>query len=119
MNRKVLSLSGLLALLPAVSAFAQTATLPPPPPNSTTPLGLIGIMCNILGWVFVLLILLAVVFVIVAAFRYLTAAGDPEKVKKANYTLLYAAIAVAVAILAKAVPLLVSSLVGGNITLSC
>ncbi len=114
MIKKVLS--GLTTAFLPVIASAQT--LPPPP--VTTPGGLINnVLCPILGWAFTILILLAVVFVLVAAFRYLTAAGDPEKVKHANYTLLYAAIAVAVAILAKAVPLIMGSLVSSTISVSC
>ncbi len=118
MLKKIYLGSGLAALLPAL-ASAQSPVLPPAPAQNAPDL-ITRVICPVLGWVFVLLILLAVVFVIVSAFRYLTAAGDPEKVKKANYTLLYAAIAVAVAILAKAVPLIVASLVGNTaITLYC
>ena len=118
MKKIALNLVSLAALLPAVIASAQgPGTLPPPPTTSVG--GLIGILCNILGWAFVILILLAIVFVIVAAFRYLSASGDPEKIKKANYTLLYAAVAVAVGILAKGVPLIVSSIVGGAVAATC
>ncbi len=112
-------LIGIASMLPAVIASAQTTAPPLPPPPATNIGGLIAILCNVLGWAFVILILLAVVFVIVAAFRYLTAAGDPEKVKKANYTLLYAAISVAVALLAKAVPLIVTSIVGSSVGAVC
>jgi formate-dependent nitrite reductase membrane component NrfD len=59
---------------------------------------------------FTFLIVLAIVFVLVAAFKYLTAAGDPEKVKSASHTLIYAAVAVVIAILAKGVPLIIGSL---------
>ena len=64
----------------------------------------------VISWIFSILILIAVIFVFVAAFRYLTAQGDPEKVKKANHTLLYAAIAIAVALLAWSVPYLVAAI---------
>ena len=70
-------------------------------------------------WAFYFLIVLAVIFVIVAAFKYLTAAGDPEKVKAAGATLLYAAVAIGVALLAKAVPLVVGSFVGASGVSSC
>jgi hypothetical protein len=55
----------------------------------------------------------------VAAFKYLTASGDPEKVKGAGNTLLYAAIAIGVALLARAVPLVVSSFLGATGVTSC
>ena len=72
-------------------------------------------ICTIVvNWLFTFLILLVIVFVIVAAYRYLTAAGDPEKVKSASNTLIYAAIAVIVALLARSMPVLVGSLISGS-----
>jgi uncharacterized membrane protein len=76
----------------------------------------------VFGWAFYFLVVLAVIFVIIAAFKYLTASGDPEKVKSAGSTLLYAAIAIGVALLARAVPLVVGSFLsagGGNGLSSC
>jgi Type IV secretion system pilin len=69
-------------------------------------------LCQVVNWMFYLLIVFAVVMVLVAAFKYLTAAGDPEKVKSASHTLLYAAVAVIVAIIAKAFPSLIGSFIG-------
>lgn len=73
---------------------------------------LLGKVCQLLNYVFAVLILIAIIFVFVAAFRYLTAGGDPEKVGGANRTLIYAAVAIAVGLLAKAIPLIVGSLLG-------
>lgn len=79
-------------------------------------LGGTGILCTTINWIFWLLIVLTIIFVLVAAFKYLTAAGDPEKVKGAGNTLLYAAVAVVVALIAKGLPLIVSSFIGGGLT---
>ena len=76
--------------------------------------GATGLFCVIINWLFYLLLVAAVVFVLIAAFKYLTAAGDPEKVKSAGSTLLYAAIAVVVALIAKGIPLIASSFIGGS-----
>lgn len=65
---------------------------------------------------FGLLILLAIIFILVAAFKYLTAAGDPQKVKDASGYVIYAAIAVAVALLAKGIPALVGSFFNTTVT---
>jgi hypothetical protein len=81
--------------------------------------GILNLLCTVFAWAFYFLIVLAVIFVIVAAFRYLTAAGDPEKVKAAGATLLYAAIAIGVALLARAVPLVVGSFLGASGVQSC
>lgn len=78
-------------------------------------LTLLQTLCRIVGWAFAVLMFLAVIMVIYAAFLYLTAAGDPEKVKKANATILYAAIAIAVALLAKFLPDIVASTIDVNI----
>lgn len=78
-----------------------------------------GLFCTIINWLFYLLIIAAIVFVLVAAFKYLTAAGDPEKVKSAGATLLYAAIAVVIALVAKGLPFFVASFLGGPGIAAC
>jgi hypothetical protein len=112
-------------VLPAL-AFAQTLPAPLPPNQAAVPQGQItslqGVLqtlCTVFAWAFYFLIVIAVIFVIVAAFKYLTAAGDPEKVKSAGQTLLYAAVAIGVALLARAVPLVVGSFLGASGVSSC
>ncbi len=78
-----------------------------------------GLLCTIINWLFYLMIILAIIFVFVAAFKYLTAAGDPEKVKSAGSTLLYAVIAVVIALVAKGIPLIISSFLGGTVFTAC
>ncbi len=56
------------------------------------------IINNITSWVSGLLIAVAVLFVIYAAYLYLTSAGDAEKVKSASNYILYAVIATVVAL---------------------
>ncbi len=73
---------------------------------------LINTLNNITDWVFVILIALAGLFVIIGAFTFVTSAGDPEKTKKGREYILYAAIGLAVAFLAKAVPGLVKLVSG-------
>jgi len=110
------------ALALPLLASAQNIPNPTPPSQTTVPQGTIsslsGVLqslCTVFGWAFYFLIVLAVIFVIIAAFKYLTAAGDPEKVKSAGSTLLYAAIAIGVALLARAVPLVVGSFLGTSL----
>lgn len=104
-----------LPLLAAAQVPSAPISAPSAGINSINSVG--TSLCTITNWLFYFLIILAVIFIIIAAFRYLTAAGDPEKVKAASHSLLYAAIAIVVGILAKAVPSLVGSVVGqGGIT---
>ena len=122
---KEFSPSILVLALPAL-AFAQNLAQPTAPTQANVPQGQInslqGVLqtvCTVFAWAFYFLIVIAVIFVIVAAFKYLTAAGDPEKVKSAGSTLLYAAIAIGVALLARAVPLVVGSFLGASGVTSC
>jgi len=78
-----------------------------------------GALCTLVAWIFTLLIVLTVIFILYAAYLYLTSAGDEEKIKKANHQLLYAAIAVIVAILSRGLPTLVSLFLGRGTIPSC
>ena len=109
-----------IALVAPIFAFAQVNPAPISAPNNINSInqitGSAGIICVIINWIFWLLIVLTIIFVLYAAFLYLTAAGDPEKVKAASHTLLYAAVAVIVALIAKGLPLIVSGFIGGGLT---
>jgi Type IV secretion system pilin len=107
--------------LPLLAA-AQVPSAPISAPNSgINNINAVGTsLCTITNWLFYFLILLAVIFIIIAAFKYLTAAGDVEKVKSAGHELLYAVIAIVVGILAKATPSLVGSIIGqGGLSTGC
>jgi hypothetical protein len=109
-------LSGLSALV--LPIIVSAATAPAPPVTGLT--GFQSFICNIVvGWMFTFLIILTVVFVLIAAFKYLTAAGDPEKVKSAGNTLVYAAIAIVVALFARGLPLIIESLFSTTSGVTC
>lgn len=63
-------------------------------------------------WMFRILIAVGTVFLVLAAFQYLSAAGNAEKLSQANRMLLYTVIAFALGILARAVVFLVDNLIG-------
>ena len=67
---------------------------------------------NLTNWMFAILLIIAVIFVIVAAFMFVTAAGDPEKTKTARNFVLYALIGVLVAVSAKVLVSLVRRIAG-------
>jgi uncharacterized membrane protein len=118
-----ISVSTVSFVLP-ILAFAATGTGPQPasqgsntaPPSAgiTSVQSILNTFCTVFDWAFYFLIALAVIFGVIAAFRYLTSSGNAEKIKTANSTLLYAAIAVAVALLARAIPLVVASFLGAS-----
>ena len=77
------------------------------PTNKTDAWGmacLLNTLSSIVNWIFVILTALAAIFVIMGAFQILTAAGAPEKITSGRNYILYAAIGLLVAFLAKAVP---------------
>jgi hypothetical protein len=97
---------------PAPAAF--TTGTPPPSVGINSVQSVLDLFCTVFGWMFYFLVALAVIFGAVAAFRFLTSSGESEKIKNARNTLLYAAIAVAVALLARAIPLIVADFLGAN-----
>ena len=107
-----------LALLAYLAPAAALAIVQPVMPVNTVVSveTLFDKVCAVVYWIFGAMIILAVIFVLVAAFRYLTAGGDPEKVGKANHSLVYAAVAVVVALLARAVPTIVATFMGASTT---
>jgi len=103
------------------TAYAQTVT-PAPSPIQTGKQVMIAI-CTFVGYFFWFVLTLATIFVIVAAYEYVTAGDDTEKTSKARRTLTYAAVGVAVALCALAFPQIVSTVVApsaaGTVGVSC
>ena len=118
---KTLIPAGLVAVfVNALAAHAQTSVTPAPTPIQTWPQVMIAI-CTFVGYFFWFVLALSSIYVIVAAFWYVTAQEDVEKTSKARRTLTYAAVGVAVALCALAFPLIVGSLVApsSSLKLSC
>ncbi len=66
----------------------------------TTVGGLVDVLRNVVRWVYIIFFVIAVMFILFAAFNYLTAGGEAEKVTKAKNQLIYAVVAIVVALLA-------------------
>ena len=114
-------LSELLVLSAPLLTLAGAPNVPNAPFTTIDSfLGANGPICTVFRYLFGFLILIAVIFIILAAYRYLTAGGDPEKVKAANKQIIFAAVAVVVALIARVIPNLALGLIGAgtNIT-SC
>ncbi len=73
---------------------------------------LVNTLYNITDWIFVILVGLAGIFIIIGAMTLMTAAGDPSKVASGRNYIMYAAIGLIVAFLAKAIPNMVK-MIGG------
>ncbi len=101
--KKLLLLGILLpALLGAVPVLADT-----PPQVSISAQGILDLVVSLTEWFALLVFALAVIFILYAAFLFITAGGNDEQIKKAKGALLYGIIGVVVALLAYgAVPLI-------------
>jgi len=71
-----------------------------------------SVLNNITNWLFAILLIVAAIAIIIAAFTFVTAQGDPEKVKTARQFVIYALIGVLVAILARGLVALVGKIGG-------
>ena len=98
----IFSLLGLLLPIVSLAATADYRTVG----------GVFEVACTLFNYLFIILIMAAVVFILLSAFDYLTANGDSKKVNEAGKKLMYAIIAVIVALVAKYVPFLAASVAG-------
>jgi hypothetical protein len=106
-------------------AYAEDPATPPAIVNiDKEPAGLIkgweGVFTalnNITNWIFGFFLVVAVLFILVGAYELLISKGDPEGFAKAKKTLLYAVIAIAIAVMAKSIVIVVAKIVGTTIVL--
>lgn len=73
---------------------------------------LVNSIYNIVDWIFVILVALAGIFIIIGAMNIITAGGDSAKVDTGRKYIMYAAIGLFVAFLARAIPTVVVSIIG-------
>jgi len=102
--KKILLASVLVSLLalPAVSLATHGPVHPQDiPAGPASQQALLDLIDGIANWIFALLLAVALIFILIAAFQFLTSGGSPETVAKARQTLLYAVIGIAVAFLAR------------------
>ena len=107
----ILSLIGLL-LMPTILLAQVTPEVPPAVSQlPTTKVALVTLIDNIAKWIYAIVFALAIIFILVSAFQFLTAAGNPEKITSARQILIYALVAVAVAVVAWGLPKLIHALI--------
>jgi hypothetical protein len=58
----------------------------------------VDIMCRVMYYIWVLALTVGVIYILIAAFKYMTAEGDASKVSEAHQTVLYAVIGITVAV---------------------
>ncbi|MBI4993576.1 hypothetical protein HZC33_01270 [Candidatus Wolfebacteria bacterium] len=75
-------------------AFAQAGSSPVKSASDVY-----NILGKIVSWMYTIFFIVSVFFVLLAAFKFLTAEDDPEKIKGATKSIMWAAVAVVVALL--------------------
>lgn len=83
----------------------------PVPVTVTSVGGLVGILTGVVMWIYIIFFVIAVLFILLAAFGYLTAAGDAEKLNTAKNRIIYAVVAIVVALLAYGVDAIIRGFV--------
>ncbi len=107
----LLALAGGFASVYA-QAFPPTELQLPTSPIQTTS-EFVTLVQAITNWIFAFFALLAVVFVLLAGWQFVSSSGEPAVVSQARMKLIYAAIGIGVALLAQGVVPVVKNIVGG------
>jgi heme O synthase-like polyprenyltransferase len=74
---------------------------------------ILTIISNITSWMYRILLAIVVIFVLMAAFTFLTSSDNTDNIKKARKQILYAAIAVVIAILSFSVSTIITNVLSG------
>ncbi|OHA64091.1 MAG: hypothetical protein A2842_02185 [Candidatus Wildermuthbacteria bacterium RIFCSPHIGHO2_01_FULL_48_25] len=110
---KFLSIAVLAFLVAGLTLSFGVSALEDPPAGKGLPLdtqvpgsgaALLDRIDVITNWVFAVFVAISVIFIVLAAFQFVTAGGKPEEVSMARQKLIYAVIGIAIALLARALP---------------
>ncbi len=94
---------GALVVIPLLSVNADVVSpdIPGVPKSKIdTESKVLGILKSVISMVYTVFFILAILFVLLAAYQYLTSGGDSKKVEEAKTKIIYAAVAIAVALIA-------------------
>lgn len=81
----------------------ETSQIPIPKPPYAAAGDLMGVITNISNSLLLLVGIVAVLFLILGGFQYITSAGNPENINKAKTTITYTIIGVLITLLSYAV----------------
>lgn len=93
--------------LVALGATSSTSTAREPLFSSLTEVA--EKLCSVFQWVFTFALIVAFIYIVIAGIRYIMAGGNPEKVRGAHQALLWAVVGIAVALIARGVPMLIAT----------
>jgi hypothetical protein len=113
----VVFIVGASFMVPTQSVFAQPLCdtigwLDCAPTGPQAGGGVLNIITNLTNWLFVGFMLLAVVIIIFASWQFISSSGDPQNVAKARSKLLWAVIAIVIAVISGGIPVVVKMVLG-------
>jgi len=111
MKKIIKSIGSFLAVAPATAL----AGINPPCPDNNPACNktLVELITTISNTILLLVGVVAVLFLIIGGFQYISSAGNPENIGKAKTTIMYAIIGILVTLLAWAVVQFVVTKIGG------
>jgi len=118
--KKIIIITFLLGaiLMPALGIAAEPPGIFNPPAAGTGPGtvpssgdALLGRIQTISNWVFAIFLAISLIYILLAAFQFVTGGGEPEKVSEARQKLIYAAIGIAIALIAAGFPQILRTIV--------
>jgi hypothetical protein len=112
----LISIGTALALTLPVIAFAQSSGCPPPGGGYFNPINACTIsqaIDTVLNLAISLVIPLSALAIMIGAFFYLSAGGSPDKIKRANHTILYGIIGIVIVLSAKTIKIVVIDVASG------
>jgi len=107
----------LLTLVLAVTMASQASAIASPeatiPTGITTAQGFVDALRALTDWLFVILVVISVIFIVLAGLQFITGGGDPTAVSAARTKLIWAAVGIGVALLARGLPPAIDNLIRG------
>ncbi len=127
MRNSIIALIGFLLISPILTSAISPESVTPeniagggvikanPSPIQNVS-GIVGVVASVVRWVYIIFFIIAVMYVLFAAFAYLSGGDDVEKMKVVHDRIKYAAIAIAVALMAVGLEMIVKNFLttGGN-----
>lgn len=73
--------------------------------------GILSRISLISNWVFAIFLAISLIYILLGAFQFVTAGADPAKISQAREKLIYAAVGIAIALLAAGFPAIIRTIV--------
>ncbi|MBI1984855.1 MAG: hypothetical protein HYS60_01950, partial [Candidatus Wildermuthbacteria bacterium] len=70
----------------------------------------LGVINTAANWIFTIFVIVAVLFIILAAFQFVTSGGDAAKVGEARQKLIWAIVGIAIAVMSRGLPAVIRNL---------